>query len=201
MREDAEQLLRQARDGDTEALGRLLDLHQHYLNVIARVQIGQRLQGKTGASDIVQETFLDAHRNFPLFQGTTEAEFVAWLRKILAANLTDLLRRYLGAQGRDVRLEREIADAVDRSSAMLDRGLIATGSSPSQQTVGREQALLLADALDQLPADYRDVLVLRHLQELTFPEIAARMGRSVDSVEKLWMRGLSRLRQALGSSS
>src|SRR5205807_3778123 len=119
-----------------------------------------------------QETFLEAHRHFARFQGASEAPFVRWLRQILAAKLADLLRRYLGAQARDVRLEREIEDAFDHSSVLLDRGLVAPQSSPSQQAVKREQAVLLADALAQLSDDYREVLVLRHLEGLTFPEVA-----------------------------
>jgi RNA polymerase sigma-70 factor (ECF subfamily) len=197
---DPELLLREARAGDGATLGRLLELYRRYLALLARVQIGHRLQGKVDASDIVQETFLEAHRNFPRFRGASEGEFVRWLRQILAANLADLMRRYLGARGRDVRLEREIEDAFDRSSVLLDRGLVAPQSSPSRQAARREQAVLLADALEQLPDDYRDVLVLRHLEGLTFPEVSARMGRSLDSVEKLWMRGLARLRQIMGGT-
>jgi RNA polymerase sigma-70 factor (ECF subfamily) len=195
---DAERLLHDARRGDTATLGQLLELYRRYLALLARVQIGQRLQQKVDASDLVQETFLKAHRQFAQFRGTTEAQFVQWLRKILAASLADLLRRYLGAQGRDVRLEREIEGAFDQSSVLLDRGLVAGQSSPSQQAASREQAVLLADTLAQLPPDYRDVLVLRHLEGLTFPEVSRRMGRSIDSVEKLWMRALARLRQMMG---
>jgi RNA polymerase sigma-70 factor (ECF subfamily) len=201
MTANPEQLLQVARGGDAETLGKLLELYRRYLAVLARVQIGQRLQGKVDASDVVQETFLDAHRNFGRFRGSTEAQFVRWLRQILAAKLTDQVRRYLGAQGRDVRLERMIGDALDRSSVMLDRALAAPQSSPSQQAVRREQAVLLADALGQLTDDYREVIVLRHLEGLTFPEVARRMGRSQDSVEKLWMRALARLRGLLGASA
>jgi RNA polymerase sigma-70 factor (ECF subfamily) len=198
MTADPEQLLLDAGAGDAATLGRLLELYRRYLALLARVQIGQRLQGKVDASDLVQETFLDAHRHFARFRGTTEAQFVHWLRQILAAKLADLLRRYLGAQGRDVRLERDIGDALDRSSALLDRGLVAPEPSPSQQAARREQAVLLADALGELPDDYREVLVLRHLEGLTFPQVAARMDRTLDSVEKLWLRALARLRQQLG---
>jgi RNA polymerase sigma-70 factor (ECF subfamily) len=160
------------------------------------------LQGKADASDIVQETFLDAHRGFARFAGGTEAELLAWLRRILAARVADLLRRYLGAQGRDVRLERELsAELDDRSSALLGPELAASISSPSQQADRREQAVLLAEALARLPDDYREALVLRHLEGLTFPEVARRMGRSQDSVEKLWLRGLARLRQEMGGPS
>jgi RNA polymerase sigma-70 factor (ECF subfamily) len=198
MTPDPEQLLRKAQAGDDATLGRLLELYRRYLALLARVQIGQRLQGKVDASDLVQETFLEAHQNFGRFRGTSEAELVRWLRQILAANPAELCRRYLGTRGRDVRLERDIEDACDRSSVLLGHVLVAPGSSPSQQAARREQAVLLADALAELPDDYREVLVLRHLEGLTFPEVARRMGRSLDSVEKLWMRGLARLRQVMG---
>jgi RNA polymerase sigma-70 factor (ECF subfamily) len=198
---EPEHLLQEARTGDASTLGRLFELYRRYLGLLARVQIGQRLQGKVDASDLVQETFLDAHRNFGRFQGTSEGQLVRWLRQILAAKLADLLRRYLGTQGRDVRLEREIEEAFDRSSVLLDRGLVAPESSPSQQAGRREQAVLLADALGDLPDDYREVIVLRHLEGLTFPQVAQRLGRSLDSVEKVWMRALVRLRQLLGGAN
>jgi RNA polymerase sigma-70 factor (ECF subfamily) len=201
MTADPEHLLLEARAGDGATLGRLLELYRRYLALLARVQIGQRLQGKVDASDLVQETFLEAHRHFPRFQGASEAQFVHWLRQILAAKLADLLRRYLGTQGRDVRLEREIEAAFDRSSVLLDRGLVAPQPSPSQQAARREQAVLLADALGELPDDYREVIVLRHLEGLTFPQVAERMGRSLDSVEKLWLRALGKLRQLLGGAA
>src|SRR4051794_17200160 len=201
MATDPEVMLQQARDGDPAALGPLLELYRRYLTLLARVQIGQRLQGKVDEEDLVQETFLEAHRNFPRFQGTSEGQLVCWLRQILATKLATLLRHYLGTQGRDVRLEREIEDAFDRSSILLDRGLVAVQSSPSQQAARREQSVLLADALAELPDDYREVLVLRHLEELTFPQVAERMQRSLDSVEKLWMRALVQLRKLLGASS
>ena len=201
MTETPEILLRDAKAGDAATVGRLLERYRRYLSLLARVQIGQRLQGKVDASDLVQETFLEAHRNFGRFRGGSEGEFVAWLRQILAGNLADLLRRYLGTQGRDVHLEREIQNALDQSSVLLDRALISPHSSPSQQAERREQGVLLADALDQLPEEYREVLVLRHLEGLAFPEVARRMERSVDSVEKLWMRGLARLRRIMGGAT
>src|SRR5438128_11691435 len=119
-----EQLLQEARGGDAATLGRLLEVYRRYLALLARVQIGRHLQGKADASDIVQETFLEAHRNFANFRGSSEAELIQWLRQILVGNVADLLRRYLGTRGRDVRLERGIADAFDRSSVLLRRGLI-----------------------------------------------------------------------------
>lgn len=194
-------LLAEARAGDATVLGQLLEQYRPYLTLLAQVQIGKRLQGKVDAADLVQDTFLDAHRNFGLFRGSNEGQLVAWLRQILAARLADLLRRYLGTQGRDVRLEREIADALDQSSILIGNVLAAQHPTPSEQVARREQSVLLANALDRLPLDYRTVLILRHFEELTFPQVADRMGRTVDSVEKLWMRGLVALRRLLEEGS
>ena len=105
-----------ARAGDGHALGRLLELYRGYLALLARLQIGRRLQGKVDAADLVQEAFLDAHRSFAQFQGGTEGELVSWLRHILAGHLAMLVRRYLGTRRRDVRLERELAFELDESS-------------------------------------------------------------------------------------
>ena len=184
-----EQIILEARAGSEAALGPLLELYRNYLRVLARIEIGRKLQGKLDASDLVQETFLEAHRNFPLFQGTDEPQFACWLRQILAAKVANLVRHYFGTQGRDVRLEQELAAHVDNSSRLLGNELAASISSPSLQAVRREQAVLLADALEQLPDDYREVIILRHLEGLTFPEVARRMTRTQDSVEKLWLRG------------
>jgi RNA polymerase sigma-70 factor (ECF subfamily) len=195
----SEQLLAQARAGDDGALGRLLERYRAYLTLLARLQIGRSLQGKVDAADMVQETFLEAARHFARFRGATEPELAVWLRQILAGCLSHLVRRYRGTQARDVRLERMLEDELDQSSRALDVGLVAQQSTPSQRASRREQAVLLADALDRLPADYREVIILRHLEGLTFPDIAARLGRSLDSVEKLWVRALPRLRRALGA--
>src|SRR5262249_29387855 len=135
-------LLDQAREGDAAALGRLLELYRRYLALLARLQIGRRLQGKADASDVVQETFLKAHRDFASFRGKTEAEWMGWLRQILAFQVGQLVRHYCGTQRRDVRLERELSAELDRSSFALSQNLIAEQSSPSEQAAKREQAVL-----------------------------------------------------------
>jgi RNA polymerase sigma-70 factor (ECF subfamily) len=193
-------LLERARTGDREACGQLLEMVRPYLTLLATIQIGQRLQGKADPADVVQETYLEALRDFHTFQGETPAELLAWLRQVLVHNLSNLLRRYYGTQARDVRLEQQLSAAVDQSSSALCGALAAVQSTPSEQAARAEQTLAVADTLSRLPEDYRTVLVLRHLEGLSFPEIAQRMGRSVDSVEKLWVRGLARLRQSLGGS-
>src|SRR5438094_954004 len=151
---DPEQLLGLARAGSGPALGQLLELYRSYLAILARLQIGRRLQGKVDAADLVQDTFLEAHRHFAQFRGAAEAELVEWLRQILAGLLANLVRRYFGTQRRDVRLERQLADQLAESSRVLDQGLVAAYSTPSQRAVRREQAVLLADALGRLSDDY-----------------------------------------------
>jgi RNA polymerase sigma-70 factor (ECF subfamily) len=197
---DPEELLRLAQAEAGQALGRLLELYSNYLTLLARMQIGRRLQGKVDAADLVQETFLAALRDFAKFRGKTEGEFVHWLRQILAAKLIDLVRRYCSARQRDVRLERQLADELENSSQAMGLVLAAKQSSPSQQAVRREQAVLLADALESLPADYAEVIILHHLDGRSFPEVARLMSRSLDSVKKLWMRALARMRDLLEDS-
>jgi RNA polymerase sigma-70 factor (ECF subfamily) len=195
---EREDLLHLARAGDAGALGQLLERYRPYLALLARLQIGRRLQGKADCADVVQEVFLEAARQFARFRGETEPELAAWLRQILAGCLAHLVRRYCGTQARDVRLERTLEYDLDQSSIAINRGLIAVQSTPSQRASRREQAVQLSDALAQLPDDYREVIVLRHLEGLTFPQVAEQMGRSLDSVEKLWLRAVTRLRQAVG---
>lgn len=194
---DPVKLLQSARGGNREALGRLLELYRNYLRLLARLQVGRRLQGKADPSDLVQEAFLAAQRGFPQFRGTSETELIDWLRQILASKILDLARRYLGTRRRDVRLERQLAEDLDGSSRALGAALLAGDSSPSTGVLRRERAVLLADAIKALPTDYAEVIILRHLEGLPLAEVAERMGRTVDSVKKLWVRGIAKLREAL----
>jgi RNA polymerase sigma-70 factor, ECF subfamily len=194
---DTVRLLDLARAGDGAALGQLLERYRSYLSLLARVQIGRRMQGKLDVADVVQETFLEAHRGVGLFRGSTEAQFLAWLRQIMVAILANQVRRYFGTKRRDIRLERELQDGLDRSSVYLGSHLIAAQSSPSAQASRREQAVLLADAMEELPEDYREVIILRQIEGLSFSQVALRMGRTEDSVKNLWARALVRLRRLL----
>jgi RNA polymerase sigma-70 factor (ECF subfamily) len=194
---DVEDLLRQARRGDTLALGQLLELYRNYLGLLGRLQIDRRLRGKLDASDLVQETFLKAHRHFSQFRGETEVELLAWLREILRLTLVNLVRHYWGTKQRDIRLERQLAAELENSSHTLDRALFSRQKSPSESVVRREQAVRLADALERLPPAYREVIILRHLEGLAPVDVARHMGRTVDSVDKLWARGLGQLRRFL----
>jgi RNA polymerase sigma-70 factor (ECF subfamily) len=192
----SETLLQQARVGDPVALGLLLEGHRPYLTLLARVQIGRLLQGKVDASDVVQDAFLGAHRDFEQFAGRDERSFLAWLRQVLASVLANLVRHYVGTQARDVRLEQRLTAELDESSAALGGALAVVDGSPLSHAERCEQSTRLAEALERLPEEDREVLVLRHLEGLSFPEVARRLGATVDSVKKRWPRALVRLRQA-----
>ncbi|MGQ0637724.1 MAG: sigma-70 family RNA polymerase sigma factor [Planctomycetaceae bacterium] len=190
-------LLDVARTGAKQERGALLERYRNYLELLAQVELGCRLQCKVDTSDVVQETFLEAHRKFDRFRGTSEPQFVGWLREILLSRIAVVMRHYIGTKGRDVRREHSMAVDFSQSSAAIDQGLLAISSTPSQEAMRREQGVLLADALARLPEHYREVLVLRHLEDLTFPEVAQRMNRTVYSVKKVWGRAVPMLRQLL----
>jgi RNA polymerase sigma-70 factor, ECF subfamily len=199
MSTDPEMLLSLAKGGSGPALGRLLDRHRGALEVQARLQLGRRLRSKLDIDDLMQELSLEAHRDIAQFRGRSEGEFVCWLRKLFATILSNQLRRYLGTRRRDLRRERRIvAGRDDTSRPLIDRHLISPHSSPSQQAARRERAELLSEALETLPGAYREVIVLRNLEGLSFGEVAARMGRTEDSVKNIWLRALDRLRRTLG---
>ena len=189
-------LLEQARTSD-QARGALLESYSKYLTLLARVQIGRRIQAKVDPADVVQETFLEAHRQFKQFRGVSEGELVAWLRRILAGQLALTMRRFIGTKARDVNLEEDLAAGVNQSSDSMGRTLADSISTPSQRASRREQAVLLAEALDRLPPDYREVIVLRHLEGHPVSEVARLMGRTDDSIQKLWVRALASLRTAM----
>jgi RNA polymerase sigma-70 factor, ECF subfamily len=187
-------LLSQARRGSGAAVGNLLDLYRGYLKLLARVQLRHQHRGGD-PSDVVQEVFLRAHKAFSQFRGTTEAELTAWLRQILARCLADWHRA--GERKGRHRAASAIGAELDRSTHDWAARLVSPRESPSRSAERREAAVLLAQALERLPADYREAIVLRQLEELSSEEVARRMGRSVDSVRKLWARGMVELRQIL----
>lgn len=189
-------LLQRARGNDPRELDRLFGTCRNYLNVLARVQVESWLRTKVDASDLIQQTLLEAYRDFQRFHGSTEAEWLAWLRQILMHNAANFVRQYR-ATGK-----RQIGREVSVERLPNERGgpaLVAPGASPSELCMRQEQDLLLADALAQLPDDYREVIVMRNLQRLSFQEVADRMERSRPAVQMLWGRALDKLQQILGA--
>lgn len=195
--ENPTDLLQRARAGESEALNELVEMYRNYLQILARVQIGNHLRTRVDSSDLVQETLLEACRDFQQFVGTTERQLTSWLRQILVRNIANEAKRHRALK-RDSRRECEL---LDRSSVQLEQLLVANVSSPSAQVARRELSVILADGLATLPDDHRDVLVMRHLEELPFDEIAVRMERSSDAVRQLWVRALRHLREELEGMS
>src|SRR5262245_59687972 len=188
------QWLTRARDGCGEARGQLLESCRGYLLMIARQELDDDLLPKVGPSDLVQETFLDAHRDFGRFQGGSEAELLAWLRCLLRNNVPNFTRRYRDTEKRQVQREVPLDGGT---AAGGDAGPAADAATPSGLAMEGERARALEQALGRLPEDYRQVILLRHQEGLPFPEIAARMGRSPNAVHKLWVRAVERLQQEL----
>jgi RNA polymerase sigma-70 factor (ECF subfamily) len=184
-------LLHAWRAGSEEALGELLISCERYLLLLASQQLESELQAKGGASDLVQETFLEAQRDLPGFIGTTEAELLAWLQKILTNNVANFRRRYRQTAKRRASQEMSLDSSLPAGKR---RDMIVSDStSPSGRAARLEEAEMLNRALEQLTRDYRQVVQLRHQEQLTFKEIGQRMNRSPDAARMLWGRAIERL--------
>jgi len=176
-------LLAAARGADVQAFERLFGRYRNYLRLLAQDWLDRAFRGKADPSDLVQETLL-------------EPEFVAWLRQIMARNVADFVRRYRSA-ARNVGREEPNADA-----RIVDRLQLLAGtlqSSPSHSAQRREMGVILADAMAELTPDHREVIRLRNLQDLGWPEVAERMQRSEEAARKLWTRALVNLKPLIES--
>jgi RNA polymerase sigma-70 factor, ECF subfamily len=185
----------EARGGSAAALGQILELCRSYLLLVANRELDEDLRGKEGASDLVQQTFLEAHRDFKQFHGTSQPEVLAWLRRILLNNLGNVRRRYVETDKRQIGRELPL-EGNGRGAAVL-QSLALDASSPSGRAAANEDSAALDRALSRLPADYQEVIVLRHEQGLSFAEVGELMDRSREAARKLWTRALCQLREEL----
>ena len=190
-------LIRRARQGDAESRERLFALLRSYLGFAARAQLESWLKVKVDASDLVQQTMLEAHRDFDRFQGGSEGQLLAWLRKILLHNVADFVRHYRGTAKRQVRREVPFGNPAASGPLVGAPEPAAPGATPSQEFLRRDNELRLVDALEKLPPDYQEVILLRNLQRLPFSEIAEQMGRSRPAVQMLWKRAIDKLRDVM----
>jgi RNA polymerase sigma-70 factor (ECF subfamily) len=172
-----------------------LERFRPYLRLLAEVGLDRKLRVLVDPSDVVQETLLEAHRDLARFTGAGEAELAGWLRGILAHTLADLVKAH-GRARRDLARQRSLEASIEQSSLRLERWLAAKGSTPSEEAMRGEEVLLLARALYELPADQREVLILRHLHELTMREITERTGHTTAVAARLIQQGLRGLRKA-----
>jgi RNA polymerase sigma-70 factor (ECF subfamily) len=169
------------------------------LLLLARLHLAQHVRAKLDASDVVQQTLLEAHRKRAQFRGTTEAELGAWLRRMLACEMADAIRG-LGRARRNIRRELAIDAMLADVSSRLEACLAADQSSPSQRAMQNEQLLRLAEALTHLPEDQRRAVELKHLQGQTVSAIAESMGRTETAIGGLLRRGMTRLRELMSQA-
>jgi RNA polymerase sigma-70 factor, ECF subfamily len=175
---------------------RQLIRYRNYLRFLARLQLDPRLRGKLDPSDVVQQTLLEAVARQDQFRGETEAEYMAWLRRMLIHNLADALRAFRQAK-RDIAREQSVEEALQNSSARLAASLADGGPDAAEQAERQERAVRLADALEQLPERQREALVCQHWHGWTVARIAEHLGCSNEAVAGLLKRGLKQLRELL----
>jgi RNA polymerase sigma-70 factor (ECF subfamily) len=185
-------LLAKAREGSPTSLGRLFELKRKYLLTVAHRQISSDLQGKVGASDLVQETFVEAQKGFERFQGTTEVEFLAWLSAILTNRFSNIARHHRLTQKRAI--GRNLSDAA---ASIAIRQAMADMLTPSTQLVAEEEKRRLHAALESMSADVREILVMRIWQRASFAEISEAFGCSVEAARKRFLRAVEELQALL----
>lgn len=185
-----------ASGGDAEALAGLLEPMRVELGRIARRGIPLSLRAKVGASDIVQQTMVDAVRQLDQFRGRTRGQWRAWILVILRNRLAMARRSFLDAERRCVGREVPLGEP-DPARGDLPLELVHPSSSPGAKFARAELEAILLEALGRLPASDRDLVRWHHEERQTFKQIAARLGISADAVRKRWARAMIRLRKAL----
>jgi RNA polymerase sigma-70 factor (ECF subfamily) len=184
-----------ARDGSFAVLGQLLEHYRDYLLRIANNEFPRDMVGKIAPSDLVQETFLQAARDFPGFVGGTEAELRAWLRQVLLNNLRDAHKYWQQTHKRAG--AAELAQQGGASSSLFQPKLISPESSPSALVRAAEDRQRVQAALQKLPEEYRQVIELRTFDGLQFAEVGIAMNRSSEAARKLWTRAIDCLAEEL----
>ena len=192
-------LLRRAKAGDAVALGALFAHHRDRLRKMVRLRLDGRVSGRLDPSDVLQEAYLDVARRFSEYAAAPAVPFYVWLRALTGQRLIDLLRQHLGAQRRDARQEVALYRGAlpQASSASLAQQLLAGWTSPTQAAVRAEMQLKLQDALNGMDPMDREVVVLRHFEELNNVETAAVLGIEPPAASKRYLRAVRRLKAIL----
>lgn len=191
------ELLQRARETST-ARNELFARCRSIVLLMAQAYARHFPAARLDASDLAQQTLLDAHRGFERIRGKSPGELLAWLRQILENNAHDAARRLYQAQKRS--LKKEIPLSLGDSSPAARMDPVADTPGPLDKVADRERQRLLHHALQQLPTLYRQVIVWRHLEGLPFAEIAQRLNRSRPAAQMLWLRAVKRLRQLLAGT-
>ncbi len=181
---------------DADSFAKSILRYSNYLRLLAEVQLGQYMRSRLGASDVVQETFLEATRDWQSFRGKSDMELLAWLKKILFHNVNQAIDFHMAKKRsirKEVSMERMVA--MHFSSLAIENALAANVSSPSEPARKREMMVAVADCMAMLSDEHRQILILRTLQSKTYQEIAPILGKSVEACRMSWVRAVKELRQ------
>ena len=194
-----DELLRRAKAGDAAALGALFANYRDRLRQMVRLRLDPRVAGRLDASDVLQEAYLDVARRFPEYAAAPTVPFYVWLRTLTGQRLIDLHRQHLGAKMRDAGQEVALYRGAlpQASSASLAQQLLAGWTSPTQAAVRAELQLQLQEALNSMDPIDREVVVLRHFEELNNIETAAVLGVEPSAASKRYLRAIRRLKSIL----
>jgi RNA polymerase sigma-70 factor (ECF subfamily) len=196
---DDADLLRQAKAGDQQALATLFARSRDRLRKMVRLRLDHRLSGRIDTSDVLQDAWLDVARRFPEFAANPPLPFFLWLRALTGQRLVDLHRFHLGAEmrdaGREISLTRGALPAA--SSASLAQQLLAGLTSPTQAAIRQELQMRLQEALNSMDPIDREVVVLRHFEELSNTEAAEVLGIEPPAASKRYIRAIRRLKAIL----
>jgi RNA polymerase sigma-70 factor (ECF subfamily) len=198
---DTTRLLQQAAAGDRQAWGNLLERHRERLRRMIAFRLDGRLQGRLDPSDVLQEAYLEASRRLEEYMARPGMPFPLWLRFLAVQKLLEQHRRHLGAQGRDAAREVSLGGGPqpEASSAVLAAHLVGNLTSPSEAAFRSERQRLLQDALERMDALDREVLVLRHFEQLSNGEAARVLGVDKSAASKRYARALVRLKDILAA--
>ena len=194
-----ERLIDQASEGDQQALGELLELHRDRLMSIVRFRIDSRLRGRLDAADVLQEACIEATKRFPEFCEERKMPFFLWLRFITMQKLLQIHRSHLGTKARDV--SRDVSIYVgaypQATSAVLAAHLLGNHTSPSSAAMRAESQLQMERALNSMEEMDREVLALRHFEQLSNLEVASVLEISPTAASNRYVRALKRLGSVL----
>jgi RNA polymerase sigma-70 factor (subfamily 1) len=192
---DTEFLLVLARAGDRAALDRLLERYRNYIGLLIRLQGHRPLLKEMGVECLIHEIGLEIRRKIATFRGSPGGDFLKWVRRRIGSVLANQACRLVGETGTAPRggWERALIDDLDRSSSVLSRGLPSSCITRDRRTASCEHAVILADALGELPDAQREVIILRNLERFDFPDVARSMGCSEEAAKNVWLRALARL--------
>jgi RNA polymerase sigma-70 factor (ECF subfamily) len=197
-----DRLLNRAASGDKLAVSELLTRHRKRLRQMISVRMDHRLAARVDPSDVVQDVLAEASKRLPQYLRRRPIPFYPWLRQLAWNRLVDLYRFHVTGAKRAVDREAEFAAALSDASVMaLGKRLVASGTTPSRNLLRKELRQRVRAALEQLPDHHREVLVMRHLEQLSIKEIAAVSGVTEGTVKSRLFRGMEQLHYLLDDQS